>query len=425
MMDCNEMKNCMENGIYDSVLKDLYGENINEQKVRYLQLINRFEQHFPNHEQIEIYSASGRSEIGGNHTDHQHGCVLAASINLDSVAVVSPTDDATITVLSEGFEIPVIQLNSLDIQKEEEGTSAALIRGVAAALVKNGYAIGGFCAYMNSEVLSGSGLSSSASFEVLIATILSHLYNKGSIAPVVIAQISQYAENIYFKKPCGLMDQMACAVGGFVAIDFHDISKPIIEQIHYDLSASKHSLCIVDTLGNHADLTNEYAAIPKEMKQIANHFGCDYLRDVDVTSFVNAIPVLREQFCDRSVLRAMHFFQENTRAKQEALALQNQDFSQFLSLIKESGDSSYKYLQNVYSCKDYKHQSMSMALCLAEHLLQGKGAIRVHGGGFAGTIQCFVPNDVLAHFQTNMEKIFGKGSCHVLMVRPCGGIKVA
>lgn len=420
-----EMKQQISSHQLNHVFTRLYGERMQSQKERYLHLLSAFEQAFPMHEQIEIYSAPGRSEIGGNHTDHQRGCVLAAGIDLDSVAVVSPSKDQAITILSEGFDIPVIHLDTLDIQEEEAGSSQALVRGVLAGFVKRGYAVGGFHAYMNSEVLGGAGLSSSASFEVLIATILSYLYNDGAVDMVTIAQISQFAENVYFKKPCGLMDQMACAVGGFVSIDFHDPLHPIIDQIDFDLGASGHSLCIIDTLGSHADLTDEYAAIPMEMKQIANYFGCDALRDVDIAQFVHAIPVLREMFSDRCVLRAMHFFQENDRAIQEANVLSQQDFSAFLSLVKESGDSSYKYLQNVYSCKDSAHQSMSMALCLADYLLQGKGAARVHGGGFAGTIQCFVPREQLSSFQMGMEKVFGKGSCHVLMIRPCGGIKVA
>lgn len=425
MTTIKEMKQHIASHAFSATLVRLYGTRSEEQRERYLHLLSAFEQAFPLQEHIEIYSAPGRSEIGGNHTDHQHGCVLAASIDLDSVAIVSPCNEPVIMIQSEGFSIPPIHLDTLAVQKEEAGTSAALIRGVLAGFVNRGYAIGGFHAYMNSEVVSGAGLSSSASFEVLMGTILSHLYNEGRVDMVTIAQISQFAENVYFQKPCGLMDQMACAVGGFVSIDFQDVEHPIINQIEYNIADSQHRLCIIDTKGSHADLTDEYAAIPMEMKKVANYFGCDYLREVEFTDFLNELPTLRELLQDRCVLRAMHFFQENDRALKEAKALRKKDFSAFLSLVKESGDSSFKYLQNVFSTQDTAHQGMSMALCFADFLLQGKGAVRVHGGGFAGTIQCFVPDSLLTMFQIGMENIFGEGSCHVLMIRPCGGIKVA
>lgn len=425
MKTIQEMKEAIQQDKFIETFAMLYGEQKEMQKQRYMQAIETFHEHFPNNQEIEIYSAPGRSEVGGNHTDHQHGRVLAAGVNMDSIAIVAPTGDYSVHIISEGFHIQPITLEDLEKNEAEYGTSEALVRGVAAGMRTHGHRIGGFRAYITSDVLGGSGLSSSAAFEVLLGTIMNHLYNEGSIDMIEIAQISQYAENEYFGKPCGLLDQMACALGGFVFIDFKDTKVPVVEKVTYDFTKSGYALCIIDTKQDHADLTDEYAAIPKEMKQIAQYLGCDYLREVSFDEFLKKIPVLRELFGDRSVLRAMHFFREDERAQLETQALKQENFPAFLQLVKESGNSSYKFLQNVFSIKDLTHQGVSLAICMAEEILQGKGAVRVHGGGFAGTIQCFVPNEQLAEFKQRMELIFGEHSCHILSIRPCGGIKFA
>lgn len=425
MKTIQEMKEAIQQDKFIETFAMLYGEQKEMQKQRYMQAIETFQDHFPNNQEIEIYSAPGRSEVGGNHTDHQHGRVLAAGVNMDSIAIVAPTGDYSVHIISEGFHIQPITLEDLEKNEAEYGTSEALVRGVAAGMRAHGHRIGGFRAYITSDVLGGSGLSSSAAFEVLLGAIMNHLYNEGSIDMIEIAQISQYAENEYFGKPCGLLDQMACALGGFVFIDFKDTKVPVVEKVMYDFTKSGYALCIIDTKQDHADLTDEYAAIPKEMKQIAQYLGCDYLREVSFDEFLKNIPVLRELFGDRSVLRAMHFFGEDERAHLETQALKQENFSAFLQLVKESGNSSYKFLQNVFSIKDLTHQGVSLAICMAEEILQGKGAVRVHGGGFAGTIQCFVPNEQLAEFKQRMELIFGEHSCHILSIRPCGGIKFA
>lgn len=425
MKTIQEMKEAIQQDKFIETFAMLYGEQKEMQKQRYMQAIETFHEHFPNNQEIEIYSAPGRSEVGGNHTDHQHGRVLAAGVNMDSIAIVAQTGDYSVHIISEGFHIQPITLEDLEKNEAEYGTSEALVRGVAAGMRAHGHRIGGFRAYITSDVLGGSGLSSSAAFEVLLGTIMNHLYNEGSIDMIEIAQISQYAENEYFGKPCGLLDQMACALGGFVFIDFKDTKVPVVEKVTYDFTKSGYALCIIDTKQDHADLTDEYAAIPKEMKQIAQYLGCDYLREVSFDEFLKKIPVLRELFGDRSVLRAMHFFREDERAQLETQALKQENFPAFLQLIKESGNSSYKFLQNVFSIKDLAHQGVSLAICMAEEILQGKGAVRVHGGGFAGTIQCFVPNEQLAEFKQRMELIFGEHSCHILSIRPCGGIKFA
>jgi len=416
---------CIEDGCLNDKFKQLYvDKEVSErQKERYVRLLNQYHETFTG-DTISIYSAPGRSEVGGNHTDHQHGRVLAASINLDTIAIVSKREDNIIHIISEGFDIKKVDISNLDINEQEAGTSESLIRGICARSKELGYVVGGFNAYMSSEVLEGAGLSSSAAFEVLIGTILSGEYNDNTIDAIEIAKIGQYSENNYFKKPCGLMDQMACSVGGFITIDFKDPQNPVVEKVDYDFDLSNHSLCIVDTKGSHADLTNDYASIPLEMKKIANYFGKDYLREVDIEKFYNDITSLRKLCGDRSVLRAIHFFNENERVKEEVNALKNADFTRFKQLIKESGNSSYKYLQNVYSPQDITEQNLSLGLALSEHILKDKGVSRVHGGGFAGTIQAFVPNDLLATYQKEIELVFGEGSCHILKIRSDGGIKV-
>ena len=397
-------------GKHNELLKDIYVDEavIEYQQERYIKALESFEKIYGEKE-VEIYSAPGRSEVGGNHTDHQFGKVLATSINLDAIAIVAKRDDDVIDLKSEGYERIIVSLSSFDPAKAEKGTSQALIQGVASKLKEEGYKIGGFEAYVTSDVLNGAGMSSSAAFEVLIGNILSGLYNDMKIDPVFLAQAGQYAENVYFGKPCGLMDQMASSIGGLINIDFEEYG---------------HSLCIVDTKGSHADLTDDYAAIPYEMKKVANYFNQEALREVDKDDFYLNLPKIREILGDRAVLRAMHLFEENKRVDQQVKALEEGDFDTFKKLIKESGDSSFKYLQNVYSSHDLTNQSVSIGLAISDISLGDKGVSRVHGGGFAGTIQAFVPNDIVSMYKKNMEHVFGEGACHVLKVRPYGGMKV-
>ena len=410
---------------HNQLLEDLYEDSslVNYQKDRYANALDKFIELYDD-ENISIYSAAGRSEISGNHTDHQHGCVLAGSINLDAIGVVARQDDV-INVVSDSFNIKPIYLNDLDKKDEEEGTSEALIRGVVSKLKELGYNIGGFKAFITSDVLVGAGLSSSAAFETIIGTIIDGLYNDMSIDMVTIAKVGQYAENVYFGKPCGLMDQCACAVGGLISIDFKDTEHPAVNHVDVDFSKYDHSLCIVDTKGSHADLTDAYGAIPTEMKDVAHYFGKEFLREVDEKEFFDHIADVRAAVKnDREILRAIHFFKENARVPQIVEALNNDDFDLFKKLIKESGNSSYKFLQNVYADFDYKHQAVSAGLALSEIILGDHGVARVHGGGFAGTIQAFVENDFVVEYKSQIEKLFGEGSCHVLKVRKLGGCKV-
>lgn len=412
-------------GQYAERLKDIYVDDavLDYQKERYIKAIEEFEKLYGEQE-VEIYSAPGRSEVGGNHTDHQYGKVLAASINLDAIAIVAKTDDSIIDIKSEGYDRIQVHLDSLQPRKEEEGSSEALTRGVAARLKEEGYVIGGFQAYATSDVLNGAGMSSSAAYEVLVGNILSGVYNEGKASPILLAQIGQYAENEYFGKPCGLMDQMASSVGGLINIDFEDPKHPKVKQVKVDFEEYGHSLCIVDTKGSHADLTDDYAAIPQEMKQVANFFEEDVLRKVDKNEFYLNLPKIREILGDRAVLRAIHLFEENKRVDEQVQALEQHDFETFKKLIKASGDSSFKYLQNVYSSHEINNQSVSIGLAISDIILQGKGVSRVHGGGFAGTIQAFVPNDIVDIYKKDIEHVFGEGSCHVLKVRKYGGMKV-
>lgn len=409
---------------YDSFFTEFYIDHslLEYQRQRYIEAIEQYISLYGDTE-IEIYSAPGRSEIGGNHTDHQHGCVLAAAINLDAIAIVGKNDD-TIKILSDHFDIASIYLEDLEVKEEEKGTSQALIRGMCAYLKKYGYIINGFNAYITSDVLMGAGLSSSAAFETLIGTILSGLYNNMTIDPILIAQAGQYAENIYFGKPCGLMDQCACSVGGLIHIDFKNIARPTVKKLDINFTQFKHSLCIVDTKGSHADLTDEYAAIPLEMQKIAHYFHKNVLREVNEEEFFQSIIKIRESCSDRSILRAIHFFSENKRVYQEIDALNHHDFDLFKNLIQDSGNSSYKFLQNTYNSHDIQNQSLAIGLAMSEHILDKHGVCRVHGGGFAGTIQAFVEDDFVINYQKEIEKVFGKGSCHILKIRKYGGKKV-
>ena len=350
--------------------------------------------------------------------------MLAASVDLDTVAAAAKRDDGIIVEKSFKFDALEVDITDLEVHTEEFGKSSGLIRGMCAGFKEHGYNIGGFNAASMSRVLSGSGLSSSAAYEVLIGTILNHLYNDGKVSPVEVAKIAQYAENKYFGKPCGLLDQTASSVGSFITIDFKDPAQPIINKVDFDFASCGHALCIINTGGNHADLTDDYAAVRGEMEKAAAVFGKSVLREVDEDEFMRNISLVREKVNDRAVLRAMHFYGENRRAEAEVKALEDGDFEKFKELVTESGRSSYMYNQNVFTSKDVEHQSVSVALAMCEYLLKGKGAWRVHGGGFAGTIQAFVPLDILDEFCEKMESVFSKGSCYVLSVRPFGGIKL-
>ena len=420
-----KLEEAFKEGKYDQLLKDIYVDEavIEYQQERYIKALESFEKIYGEKE-VEIYSAPGRSEVGGNHTDHQYGKVLATSINLDAIAIVAPKDEAVIDLKSEGYDRIQVDLDHLDKNDVKEGSSESLIAGVAFKLKEEGYKIGGFEAYVTSDVLNGAGMSSSAAFEVLIGNILSGLYNDMKISPVFLAQAGQFAENEFFGKPCGLMDQMASSVGGLINIDFEDPKNPKIKKVEVDFEEYGHSLCIVDTKGSHADLTDDYAAIPEEMKEVAGFFDKAVLREVDKDDFYLNLPKIREILGDRAVLRAMHLFEENKRVDEQVKALEDGDFETFKKLIKESGNSSFKYLQNVYSNHDLNNQSVSIGLAMSDISLGDRGVSRVHGGGFAGTIQAFVPNDIVGMYKKNMEHVFGEGACHVLKVRPYGGMKV-
>ena len=414
-------------GGLDETLASVYcadSAGVAAQKIRYLKAVESFEKIFSQREGLSLFSAPGRTEVGGNHTDHQHGCVLAASVNLDVIAVAAPREDTVITVQSEGFEADRVDISDLTPRSAEAGRSAALIRGVCEGFVCRGFRIGAFDAYTTSNVLKGSGLSSSAAFEVLVGTILNHLYNEGKIDAVTIAQIAQYAEREYFGKPCGLMDQTASSVGGFVAIDFENPQKPLVRQVGFQFSDCGHDLVIVDTRGNHADLTADYAAIGDEMRDVAAYFGKDFLRQVAPETFYAELGQLKGKVSDRALLRAMHFFAENELAQQEAKTLEAGDFEAFKKQVLASGESSYCLLQNVFSVAHPERQEVPLALALSKRMLAGKGAWRVHGGGFAGTVQAFVPVELTEEYCRAMESVFGSGCCYVLAVRPVGAVKI-
>lgn len=424
-MKTSELKEKVSQGNYDELLKDLYADEslLDYQKKRYASALDQYKSLYGD-EEVSVYSAAGRSEISGNHTDHQHGCVLAGSINLDAIGVVSKQENV-IKVVSDSFDIQPIDINDLEKKDSEVATSEALIRGVVYKLKELGYKVGGFKAFITSDVLMGAGLSSSAAFETMIGTIIDGLYNDMSIDMVTIAKVGQYAENVYFGKPCGLMDQCACAVGGLISIDFKDTQNPIVNPVDCDFSTFNHSLCIVDTKGSHADLTDAYGAVPTEMKELAHYFGKEVLREVDENEFYENIAKLREGLGnDRAILRAIHFFNENKRVQEIVDYLNQGDFNGFKSLIQASGNSSYKYLQNVYADFDYKNQAISLGLAMSEMILKDHGVCRVHGGGFAGTIQAFVENGYVNTYKEKIEEVFGKDSCHVLKVRNLGGCKV-
>ena len=370
------------------------------------------------------FSAPGRTEIGGNHTDHQRGRVLAAAVNLDTRTAVRVNGTGTIRILSKGYPMCQVDLAELTPVESEINSTPALIRGVAARFAQMGCQVRGFDAYCESTVLPGSGLSSSAAYEVLIGTIINGLFFDGTVSQPEIAQIGQYAENVFFGKPCGLMDQMASAVGNLVTIDFFDKDHPVIEPVDFDFASCGHALCIIDSQASHADLTDEYAAIPGELKAVCAHFGKDVLSQIPETDFFAELPALRKECGDRAVLRAIHFYQENARVPQQVAALKAGDFDAFLALVKQSGYSSYMYLQNVIPAGYKAHQDVAVSLALCEHYLNGRGAYRVHGGGFAGTVQAFVPFDLLDTFKAGIDAVLGDGACHVLSIRPQGGVEM-
>ena len=414
----------IQNNVYNDTFLDIYvdQEQLEHQKLRYVQAIEKFIDLYGNQE-VSIYSTPGRSEVCGNHTDHQHGEVLAAAINLDIIAVVAK-DDTKIKILSDDYDIEAIHIDDLTLRENEKESSEGLIRGILARFQQLQHKIGGFVGYMTSDVLQGSGLSSSAAFEVMIGTILSGMYNDMKVDPVTIAKIGQYSENVYFGKPCGLMDQCACSVGSLIHIDFKDNENPIVEKINVDFPRFHHSLCIVDVHASHADLTEDYASIPEELKEVDHFFHQEYLRDVDEKEFYEHLTEVREAVNDRAVLRAIHVFKENKRVQQAVQSLKQEDFDTFKTIVKASGESSFKYLQNIYSNHYVGQQAVSLALALSENLLGAHGVCRVHGGGFAGTIQAFVEDDYVEAYKQGIEKYFGEGSCHILKIRKYGGMKV-
>ncbi len=393
---------------------------------RWLGAVSAFEEIYGADREVALYSVPGRSEIMGNHTDHQHGRVIAASITLDCIAVASKRDDSVIRIKSEGFPEDIVDIDVYNAPIEDRFfKSDAIIAGVADGFRNNGYKVGGFDAYTTSNVLKGSGLSSSAAFEDMVGNILSHVYNDGVVSATDIARIAQYAENKFFGKPCGLMDQMACAWGGLITIDFADKNAPKTEGLGFDLTKKGYSLCITDTGGNHADLNADYASVPAEMKAVAAVFGEEVLCNVTYAQIIEKATEIRKTCGDRALLRAIHFVHETERVAKTAEILKNDDLDAFLAAILASGDSSYKYLQNVYTVKNVEEQGLSLALAVTEgYLCDKKAAWRVHGGGFAGTTQAFVPSEYASEFRDLMDSVFGDGACMELRIRSAGAVKV-
>ena len=414
----------LSDGVHAARLASLYccapAETASE-AARYAAVLDGLEKTFGSHAEAGLYSAPGRTEIGGNHTDHQHGRVLAGSVNIDMIAAAAPNDKNQLRVQSEGYDLCVIDLNDLEARKEEENTTASLLRGECAAFTQRGAKLTGLDVYISSNVPKGSGVSSSAAFEVLIGVILNDCFMTEKVSPIAIAQIGQWAENVYFGKPCGLMDQMASSVGNIITIDFASPAKPVVEPVAVDFSKAGLALCILDSGADHADLTDEYAAIPAECRAVAAVCGGEVLRDVPFETFLAKLPECRRQCGDRAVLRAFHVYADNDRVAKQVAALHDGDFDTFLSLVNESGCSSWEYLQNVIPAGYKEHQEVGVTIAAAKHLLGDKGAVRVHGGGFAGTVQAFVPVEMLDEFKAGMEAILGEGRCHVLSIRPEGG----
>jgi galactokinase len=414
------------NNSANSVFKELYGADmavIQKQKQKYNTLIQKFQQ-FSKEKKVELFTSPGRTEIGGNHTDHNYGRVLAGAVNLDNIAIAAVNHTNIIRIQSDGYPAFEVNLNNLQSDKSEQFTSAALVRGICARMKEPGYIIGGFDACIDGGVPKGSGLSSSASFEVLIGSIVSELFNSGKLDPIQNAIIGQYAENHYFGKPCGLMDQTACAMGGLITIDFEDPSKPIVKRVNFDFISTGFALVITDTGGNHADLNDEYASLPTDMKAVAAELGAKVLRQVSLEQVLEITPKIREKVGDRAILRAIHFQGDNQRVVEQVAALERNDFKAFLGMVVDSGYSSYMYNQNIFPVNNIREQGVSLALALSELVLKGQGAWRVHGGGFAGTIQAFVPQFLLDKYINTLEHVFGTGSCHSLFIRQKGAGKV-
>lgn len=421
-MNINEIKSAILGGQFDKDFYMLYGD-VEFAKKRYVAACDSFNELFPTDNDIRIFSAPGRTEVGGNHTDHQHGSVLAGSVNLDVIAIVALNDDGIIRIKSEGFPMDEVSVDDFSKHDNEKGKAISLIRGVCSKFAEMGCDIKGFNAYTTSNVLKGSGLSSSAAFEVLIGNIVNDMFGGGA-QPIEIAKIGQFAEREYFGKPCGLLDQMASSLGGFTYADFCDPSAPITESIDLDIKKFGYTLCVVDTGGDHANLTQDYADITLECKAISNELGVDFLRDADADKFYANIASLRKTCGDRAVLRAFHFFNEQARVLEQREALKEKDFQKFLELVNASGQSSYDYLQNLYSTSNVSAQGLSLAIALTKKFLNGKGACRVHGGGFAGTVQCYIPTELLDDYKKMIESAFGDGSCSVLNIRPVGGYEL-
>ncbi len=423
-MQTNSLKGAIAKG---DTLRTLYGSDaavIETQKERYTKLVDEFVATYGDKD-LTVFSSPGRTEIGGNHTDHNFGRVLAGAVNLDNVAIAAPNGTDKVHILSSGYPQFEVDLSILTPNEKEYYTSVGLVRGICARMKELGFKIGGFDAVINSGVPKGSGLSSSASFEVLIGAIVSHLFNEGKLDAVLNAQIGQYAENVFFGKPCGLMDQTACSVGGLVTIDFADPSKPIVKKVDFDFTKTGYALVITDTGGNHADLNDEYASLPTDMKGVAAKLGKKVLRELSLEQILDAIPTLRsEGVSDRAILRAIHFEMDNARVAEQVADLEKGDFKAFLAKVIASGQSSFMYNQNVYPINNVAEQGLSVALALSQIVLGSEGAWRVHGGGFAGTIQAFVPTDLIDKYVETLEHTFGKGKCHKLFIRPQGSIKV-
>jgi galactokinase len=410
----------------NKTLRELYGSNptdLERHSKRYVDLIHRFTGVFGNAD-LTVFTSPGRTEIGGNHTDHNFGRVLAGAVNLDNVAIASKNNSDVIHINSEGYPEFEVDLKNLKADKKEQYTSASLVRGICARMKELGYTIGGFNACIDGGVPKGSGLSSSASFEVLIGAIVNELFNNGRMDPIRNAIIGQYSENNYFGKPCGLMDQTACAMGGLITIDFRDPANPVVKKVNFDFVATGFALVITDTGGNHADLNDEYASLPADMKAVAAELGAKVLREVTLEQVIDIAPKIRGKVGDRAILRAIHFQGDNQRVVDEVAALERNDFKAFLGMVIDSGFSSYMYNQNIFPVNNVREQGVSLALALSELVLKGKGAWRVHGGGFAGTIQAFVPQNLIEKYITTLEHIYGKGSCHSLFIRPKGAGKV-
>ncbi|MCD8352303.1 MAG: hypothetical protein LUC93_17000 [Planctomycetaceae bacterium] len=424
LLDLADIAPKLEAGGLDAILGPLYpGRELDGVRRRYGALIQSFADAFGGG-RAALFSTPGRTEIGGNHTDHQHGCVLAGSVDMDIIAVVRPISEKLVRLRSDGYPETVVHLDSLAPNPAEFNHSSALVRGIAAQFADRGFPVSGLEIAMTSSVLKGSGLSSSAAFEVMLGTIMNHLFAGGILTPVEVCTIGRYAENCYFGKPCGLMDQLACCVGGVQFIDFKNIDNPLIKKLSGDFRSHGLALCIIDSGADHADLTDEYSPIPREMGMVAAHFGKPVLREVDKAAFLREIPVIRREAGDRAVIRALHFYGDNERTVCEAEAVEKGDIGRFLELLNESGRSSHMYLQNVYPLGSTVHQDVGLALALCDELLEGRGAFRIHGGGFAGTVQAFVPLDALDRFRTGIEAVFGGGRCHVVAIREAGSVRL-